>query len=89
MAADGQGKGGMGDEVMEVNGVGGGGGQLSAKVKASPTVRGKWQKGKRQQAQNTSTTRSPTSQSSRDYPRPTSSAVTNSCSDSGIHRTCQ
>ena len=40
-----QGKGEMGDEVMEVNGVGGGGGQLGAKVKASPTVRGKRQKG--------------------------------------------
>lgn len=41
-----QGKGDMGEEVMEVNGVGGSGPQLGAKVKASPTVRGsKRQKG--------------------------------------------
>lgn len=41
-----QGKGEMGEEVMEVNGVGGGGpvGQLGAKVKASPRVGGKRQK---------------------------------------------
>ncbi len=49
--ADGQGKGQIRGEVMELNGVGGGGGKLGAKVKASPTVRGKRQKGKRQQAQ--------------------------------------
>ena len=40
-----QGKGDMGEEVMEVNGVGGSGGQLGAKVKASPTVGRKRQKG--------------------------------------------
>ena len=40
-----QGKGEMGEEVMEVNGMAGTGGQLGAKVKASPSVRGKRQKG--------------------------------------------
>lgn len=40
-----QGKGEIGEEVMEVNGMAGTGGQLGAKVKASPTVRGKRQKG--------------------------------------------
>ena len=39
-----QGKGEMGEEVMEVNGLTGTAGQLGAKVKASPTVRGKRQK---------------------------------------------
>ena len=40
-----QGKGEMGEEVMEVNGAGaGGGGQLGAKVKASPNARNKRQK---------------------------------------------
>ena len=40
-----QGKGEMAEEVLEINGVGGTAGQLGAKVKASPTVRGKRQKG--------------------------------------------
>lgn len=40
-----QGKGEIGEEVMEVNGVGGTAGQIGAKVKQSPTVRGKRQKG--------------------------------------------
>lgn len=42
-----QGKGEIGEDVMEVNGVGGPGvlGQLGAKVKASPRVGGKRQKG--------------------------------------------
>ena len=39
-----QGKGEMGEEVMEVNGMAGTGGQLGAKVKSSPSVRGKRQK---------------------------------------------
>lgn len=44
-ASGAQGKGEMTEEVLEINGVGGTAGQLGAKVKASPTVRGKRQKG--------------------------------------------